>query len=98
MLWHVRYTDPSKGIWSAACTTGETASGSFKALGAGKGSTGTGKDNEGKVGSLYDRSEMRFSSILFSCVNGSYRSGYSHVYTGTCCAESLLDDNNPSNF
>ncbi|RPF98233.1 MAG: hypothetical protein CBC23_008880 [Rhodospirillaceae bacterium TMED63] len=43
------YTDPSKGIWSAACTTGETASGSFKGLGAGKGSTGTGKDNEGKT-------------------------------------------------
>lgn len=43
------YTNPKKGIWSAACTTGETASGSFKALGAGRGSTGTGKDNEGRT-------------------------------------------------
>ncbi len=43
------YTETTKGIWSAACTSGETASGSFKALGAGNGSTGTGKDNKGNT-------------------------------------------------
>lgn len=36
-----------RGVWSVACSNGATASGTFQALGAGKGSTGSGADAKG---------------------------------------------------
>ena len=43
------YSGGKKGVWSVACTSGETASGTFKPLGPGRGSTGIGTDNKGKT-------------------------------------------------
>ena len=43
------YSGGKKGVWSITCTSGETASGTFKPLGPGRGSTGIGTDNKGKT-------------------------------------------------
>lgn len=37
------------GVWSLACASGLTARGDLETLGNGKGSTGSGKDNEGRT-------------------------------------------------
>jgi len=42
------YNKPGRGVWSAACSSGETASGTFQTLGSGRGATGEGTDNTGR--------------------------------------------------
>jgi len=39
----------ASGAWSVSCTNGLAASGTLKALGAGKGAVGTGSDSNGRI-------------------------------------------------
>ena len=42
-----RMASKRNGVWSLSCINGLVASGDFEAFGGGKGSSGTGTDNEG---------------------------------------------------
>jgi hypothetical protein len=42
------FGDNKEGIWAVACSNGLSANGTMKGLGAGKGSRGEGKDNNGR--------------------------------------------------
>ena len=42
------YTAKGKGVWAVACTNGLAGSGELKTYGKGKGSSGTGKDSNGR--------------------------------------------------
>lgn len=40
---------PNNGTWSATCSNGKAATGKYEVIGKGQGSTGTGRDTDGKL-------------------------------------------------